>query len=48
MWIVVEDFNSPSNGISGDGKCTAVFRSDHRRAKLFRFPRFNLSFTFNI
>jgi hypothetical protein len=44
MRFVVDNFNSPSHRISGDGKYRAVCESGHRRTILFRFSRFDLRF----
>ena len=41
MLDVVDDFNPPSHGISGDRK-VRVFQLVHDRAELVGFPGFNL------
>ena len=46
MDIVVDKIDSPSRRISRDREHIVVLESDHRCAKLLRFPRFNLCFAF--
>ena len=47
MNLVIDDFDLPSPRIGGDGKYAITRESGHWRAKLFRFPQFNLHFAFN-
>jgi len=42
MNTLVDDFNSPSNRISGDMNRSPVVYSLHGITKLFRFSRFDL------
>lgn len=49
MYIIIDDFDSPSSRIGGGRKWAAVRESGHRRTKSFRFPWFDLHFMlFNI
>ena len=48
MWVVVDDIDSPSHGVSGNGERTAILESSHRHTELLRFPRLNLGFALNV
>ena len=48
MDLVVNNHNIPSRRIGGDRKWRGVCESNHRRTKLFRFPRLGLRFRCSI